>query len=214
MHELSQSESKEGLSDDVVIALIAPDPPYTPFGADDSLSISVYRPMKAEGKADKIIAFVDAAEEFIQTEDGTGPANEFNEMKIQRILALVGDTPEEIPESERLRAIKHVLDLNWVLNYAGILEVRNFIQYQLNKNPDLDQQLRAVITELIDKKLATLSSDSRTSELVSGISAGSFSIDTAMETAAAIRDAAPDMSDVFDGLIQLLFAADSLSTKD
>ncbi|MBI3494718.1 hypothetical protein HY004_01915 [Candidatus Saccharibacteria bacterium] len=214
MHELTQPESKGALSDNVVMALIAPDPPYTPFGADDSLSISVYRPMKAEGSADKMIAFVDAVEEFIQTGGGTDPANEFNEMKIQRVLALVGDIPEEIPDSERLRAIKHVLDLDWVLNHAGILEVSSFIQNYLRKYPDQDESLKAAITDLIDKKLAVLLDDLRTRELVSGISEGSFSVDTAMEIATAIRETAPDVLPVYDGLVQLLLVAKSYTAKD
>lgn len=214
MHELSQSESKDILSDDIVIALIAPDPPYTPFGADDPLSVSIYRPMKAEGKADRMIAFVDAAEEFIQTGGGTDPANEFNEMKIQRILALVGDIPEEIPDSERLRAIEHVLGLDWVLNNAEIWGVRNFIQDQLNKNSDLDKQLRAIIIELIDKKLAVLLGNPSTRELVSEMSTGKFSVDIAMDTSTAIRKAAPDMAPVCDGLVQLMFLADSYPGKE
>lgn len=214
MHEITQPESKDALNNDVAIALIAPDPPYLPFGANEPLSDYLYRPMKEESSTDRMIAFVDTVEEFIQTENGTGPANEFNEMKIQRMLALVGDMPQEIPESERLRAIKHVLDSDWVLNHAGIWDVRNFIHDQLNKNPDLDHQLRALIIELIDKKLAALLNDTRTSELVSGVSTGSFSIDMAMDTATAIREAAPDMSPLWDGLVQLMFVADSYPDKN
>lgn len=214
MHELAQPESKDIISDDIAIALIAPDPPYLPFGANEPLSDYIYRPMRVESTADRMIAFVDTVEKFIQTLGGTDPANEFNEMKIQRMLALVGDIPEEIPDSERLRAIEHVLGLDWVLNNAEIWGVRNFIQDQLNKNSDLDKQLRAIIIELIDKKLAVLLGDPRTSELVSEMSTGKFSVDIAMDTSTAIRKAAPDMAPTCDGLVQLLFLAGSYPGRE
>lgn len=214
MHELAQPESKDIISDDIVIALIAPDPPYLPFGANEPLSDYIYRPMRAESTADRMITFVDTVEKFIQTGGSTDPSNEFNEMKIQRMLALVGDIPKEVPDSERLRAIEHVLGLDWVLNNAEIYGVRNFVQDQLNKNSDLDKRLRAIIMELIDKKLTLLLGDPRTSELVSEMSTGKFSVDMAMDTSTAIRKAAPDMAPTCDGLVQLLFLAGSYSVKD
>ena len=101
-----------------------------------------------------------------------------------------------------------------MINNAGIMEISSFIQNHLRKYPDQDEPFRAVITDLIDKKLAVLLDDLRTHELVSGISTGSFSVDTAMDIATAIREAAPDLLSVYDGLVQLLLVAKSYPAKD
>src|SRR5579884_2231947 len=106
---------QQTLADSKVYSLLCPDYAYRGFGQADSLSGYLYEPIKEQGSADRMLAFIDQAAKVIDTSE---PDGELNQDKIHRLVWLVADIPDEIDEDERLRAWGHLLEADWVHLYA------------------------------------------------------------------------------------------------
>jgi hypothetical protein len=155
MTTAESSGSIPPLTEGFVGALVNPDVAYRPFGRQEPLSDYLYRQFQATGRADTITGFIDAVEPFINKEDG-GVIEEYNEMKIRRMTALIADIPKEVPVATRMVAWEHLLSSDWVHQFGDPEIIIGAVSRMGRENPFMGRLVTASFDRLMQAKAANV----------------------------------------------------------
>lgn len=155
MSKETTPEEKIVLRDDFVRELISPDIACRPFGNEDSLSDYLYRPMNKSGPVETMIAFIDKAAQMMDQESLN---DEYNHIKIHRMLALLVDIPETIQEEQRLEAWAYCLGQDWVhkLGHHHVLD--KALAAMARKDEGFAEKVRQIMKDIFEQKRDELSS--------------------------------------------------------
>lgn len=170
--------------DRFVYELLCPNPSYRGYGSQDALSGYLYKPARERRSADTIIAFIDAAEGFIDKEDTD---NELNHLKMQRLFAIVADAPLEIGTEERLRAWEYLLDSDWVSMFANPGGIDRTIRAVALDNQAFAGAIYDRMKQVFTRKVMRFSTAVGFSEEIPCLSWRCFSLDEAMKGYGAVQ---------------------------
>lgn len=157
---LAMSNPNQGLpghtlNPNLVRILIDPEDPSWPRGHVDPLSTSLYR-LASEGDAAGVMtALVDQAEEHLYKPAGYG--FELNEMRVERLFALVADMPASLPDEARLLAWQHLARSDWVHVWGHHDSFRRAMSYARPEDPEFfDNMLLPGIKTVFEEKCAII----------------------------------------------------------
>jgi hypothetical protein len=135
----------------VAEAIITPEDQTVPFGDGDTLAhYHLYQPMRETGSVDRMIEVIDYTEPMI---DKTETENEYNQLKIARLAALVADMPDTLPLEERTRAWRHFISADWVHMYSDTYDVDRVITTVAREDTELGNEIRNVQNRVFEEKL-------------------------------------------------------------
>ncbi len=137
--------------------VLEPDFAYRPDGIEDGLVHYFYR--KAQAEPEAFLAIIAAAKEFMfYDEDGVVALEEINELRIDRLLAMVADMPSE---SERLAVDptlkadvwEIILHAEWLHYAASPLSLKRAVERAANKDSGFVPYLRILIEKALNHEL-------------------------------------------------------------
>lgn len=136
-----------------VHSLVNPDDQTWPFGRGDALSDYLYRPTLKASTAEPLKVFIDTVKPMI---DEMYIGDEYNELIIHRLIALIADVPEELPEEHRLAAWAYLLEQDWVHKADDHSPIGRYVRILAETDPEFAGKVQQIIAGVLETKLTQL----------------------------------------------------------
>lgn len=135
----------------MLCSIIIPDYEYRPKGREDELTSYFYE-KALRGEPEALLAAAYASEDLLGKVDGKPKMDEANELKIDRLLAMVADIPPKVDMTVKSDVWQIVLEADWLhwseSQYATEIAVRRVSE----QDPGFVSNLKRVVDLVINNK--------------------------------------------------------------
>jgi hypothetical protein len=130
--------------------------------------------------------------------------SEFNQLKIDRLIALVRDMPSGVPLAERTQVWHKLLDSDW-LHGAGepSYSLEQAMHAVLTSDPELGEELKNIKKNVVLKKLAIVERAVYGDSRIPSFRDGTISFNEGMDIYNLIRQDYPDVLSAYHSLVIL-----------
>lgn len=139
----------------MLCSIIIPDYEYRPNGRGDELTSYFYE-KALNGEPEVLLAAVYASEDLLEKADGKPMMDEANELKIDRLLAMVADIPPEVDMTVKSDVWQIVLEADWLhwseSQYATEIAIRRLSE----RDPGFVSNLKHIVDLVVNNKKRTL----------------------------------------------------------
>jgi hypothetical protein len=190
--------------------LIAPFYQTQPLGEEERLTYYIYRPMYETLSTDLMMQLIDYTGSILETEDIN---SEYNNLKIQRLIAIVADMPDAASVEKRGAVWQHLISSDWVHMYGNSRDLDRAVMNVTDREPELGDEIRKIQQSVLAEKRAAFAEAVHGDTQLSCLAEGNASLEEAMNAYHVVREHYPEALLGYNSMIVLAMSERHLTAQ-